>query len=120
MTNHPVLVVDDDAGVRDAVRDLLEIEGYPVVTAGDGAAALRLVDQRRPRLVLLDMRMPGVDGWGFAQLLRERGIQLPVVVMTAAADAVAWAREIGADGHLSKPFEVTDLLEVVTRHSTAD
>lgn len=118
MADHPVLVVDDDDGVREAVRDLLEIEGYPVVTASDGASALAVIDVRLPRLVLLDMRMPGIDGWGFARLLDERGIDLPVVVMTAAADAPAWAREIGAAGHLSKPFEVTDLLDAVTRYST--
>jgi CheY-like chemotaxis protein len=66
-------------------------------------------------VVLLDMRMPILDGWGFVRAIRERGISLTVVVMTAAADARRWAREIGAQGVLAKPFELDDLLAAVQR-----
>jgi two-component system, chemotaxis family, chemotaxis protein CheY len=118
MTEHaPVLVVDDDAAIRDAVRDVLEGEGILVETATDGADALQKVSRHQPKLVLLDMRMPVMDGWGFASALRELGMELPVVVMTAAADAKRWAAEIGAVGVVPKPFGITELLRAVRRFS---
>lgn len=118
MASHPVLVVDDDPAIRDTVRDLLEDNGIPVETATDGQDALNKVTARLPRLVLLDMRMPVMDGWGFAQALREHGIFPPVVVMTAAADAGRWAQEIGAIGVVPKPFGIEELIGAVRRYST--
>lgn len=117
MPGHPVLVVDDDDAIREAVRDLLEEEGIPVTTAADGADALLQVNERPPRLVLLDMRMPVMDGWSFAEALREQGLSPPVVVMTAAADARRWAAEIGASGVVAKPFGIDELLQAVERYS---
>jgi CheY-like chemotaxis protein len=111
----PVLVVDDDAAIRSAVRDVLESEGIAVETAANGADALEKVGRVEPRLVLLDMRMPVLDGWGFASALRERGVALPLVVMTAAADASRWAAEIGAIGVVAKPFGVAELVRAVHR-----
>ncbi|MBI3970836.1 MAG: response regulator [Chloroflexi bacterium] len=73
------------------------------------------LDHIRPLLVLLDMRMPVLDGWGFARRLRERGMDLPIVVMTAAQDAKCWAQEIGAAGYVPKPFELPDLINAVER-----
>ena len=112
----PVLVVDDDPLIRTSISEILDLEGYPVATAANGAEALTAVEQSRPSLVLLDMRMPVMDGWGFAGALDERGIQLPILVMTAAQSAETWAREVKADGYLAKPFELVDLLDAVERH----
>jgi DNA-binding response OmpR family regulator len=95
------------------VTDILEFEGYSVVQAGNGAEGLALMEQVQPSLILLDMRMPVLDGWGFARRLRERGSGPPIVVMTAAQDARRWAQEIGAAGYVAKPFEVDDLLATV-------
>jgi CheY-like chemotaxis protein len=117
MTSNPVLVVDDDPAIRNAVRDLLEDFGIPVVTATDGQDALAKVAERVPRLVLLDMRMPVMDGWRFARALREAGDPPPVVVMTAAADARRWADEIGAIGVVPKPFGIDELIGAVNRYS---
>ncbi len=111
----PVLVVDDDPAILATVSEILDFEGYPVETASNGKEALKSLERRRPSLVLLDMRMPVLDGWGFARALRERGITLPVIVMTAAQDARRWADEIGAAGHVSKPFELPELLAAVER-----
>lgn len=108
-----ILVVDDDEAILDVVADVLRFEGYPVETASDGVAALDAVERGRPALVLLDMRMPRLDGWGFARTLRERGIELPILVMTAARDAAGWAEEIGAQGYLAKPFDIGELLDAV-------
>jgi CheY-like chemotaxis protein len=111
----PVLVVDDDHAILLAVKDILELEGYPVVTATNGAEALRRIEEERPALILLDMRMPGMNGWDVARTLRERGIAVPILVMTAAQDARRWAEQIGANGYLAKPFDLDDLLVSVER-----
>ncbi len=115
MSDAPILVVDDDPTILATVSEALDFEGFPVITATNGAEALELVDRNRPSLVLLDMRMPVLDGWGFMRAVRERGLNLTVVVMTAAADARRWAREIDAQGVLAKPFELDDLLGAVVR-----
>jgi two-component system, chemotaxis family, chemotaxis protein CheY len=113
--DRPILVVDDDPTILAAVSEALDLEGFPVVTATNGAEALVVVDRERPSLVLLDMRMPVLDGWGFMHAIRERGVDITVVVMTAAADARRWGREIGAQGVLAKPFELDDLVGAVRR-----
>ena len=117
----PILVVDDDPDIRQTVTEVLSFEGYPVHTATNGAEALEAIEalqtkgSKRPPVVLLDMRMPILDGWGVARELKERDIRVPIVVMTAARDAQAWAAQISADGCLSKPFDIDDLFSVVER-----
>ncbi len=117
MADSPILVIDDDPALLTIVSDILEEEGYPVEKASNGAEGLKVVDRVHPSLVVLDMRMPVLDGWGFARSLRERGIKLPILVMTAAQDARRWAQEIGADGFLAKPFNLLDLVDAVDRLS---
>ena len=113
MTLH-VLVVDDDPGIRELVVQTLHFEGYEVAEASNGSEALDRIAEALPRVMLLDMRMPVLDGWGVARELKVRGLTLPVVVMTAAQDARRWATEIGADSYLAKPFELDDLVATVT------
>ena len=115
----PILVVDDDPSILATVSEILEFEGYAVATASNGAEALEQIERRPPSLVLLDMRMPVLDGWGVARHLSEQGKRLPIVVMTAAQDARRWAEEIGAAGYVAKPFDLTDLLDKVERLRTA-
>lgn len=110
-----VLAVDDDPSILDLMIDILGGEGYRVLPAANGLEALKVLEGARPCVVLLDMRMPALDGWGFASALRDRGLKYPVVVVTAAENARAWAQEIGADAYLSKPFQLSDLLRVVER-----
>jgi CheY-like chemotaxis protein len=109
----PILIVDDDPTILKVVRDILESEGYRVRVATNGAAALHAILDVKPSLVLLDMRMPIVNGWDFVREIRARNIAVPIVVMTAARDAEAWANEIGAVGFLAKPFDLPDLLQAV-------
>jgi CheY-like chemotaxis protein len=113
MADQPILVVDDDPAVLSTVADILEFEGYQVERATNGAEGLAVVARVQPALVLLDMRMPVLDGWGFARALHDRGIVLPIVVMTAAQDARRWAAEIHAAGYVAKPFDITTLLAAV-------
>ncbi len=112
----PILVVEDDVSILDMVMQILRAEGYPVVGAKNGVEGLAECDRRPPSLILLDMRMPRMDGWEFAAALRARGIASPVVVMTAADNAKRWADEVGADGYVVKPFEFLDLLASVAKH----
>jgi two-component system chemotaxis response regulator CheY len=115
-----ILVADDSRVMRQIVIRTLRQAGYDdhdIVEAEDGRDALDKVAARLPRLVLLDMRMPVMDGWDFARALREAGISAPVVVMTAAADARRWAAEIGAIGVVPKPFGVAELIGAVDRYS---
>lgn len=102
------------------LRDFLEGEGLAVRTAVNGAEALDMLDAVSPSLVLLDMRMPVLDGWGFAEQLGERRASYPIVVMTAAESARRWADEIGANGYIAKPFDVNELLQVIERHRSRD
>jgi CheY-like chemotaxis protein len=108
-----VLVVDDEPDIRATVSAMLEIEGYTVSEAANGADALHRVEEHRPDVILLDMRMPVLDGWGFAAELRRRGHRTPIVVMTAARDAAHWAAEIAASAFVSKPFGFDDLIRAV-------
>jgi CheY-like chemotaxis protein len=112
----PILVVEDDPSILDMVLQILRAEGYPVVGAKNGVEGLVQVDHRAPSLILLDMRMPRMDGWEFAAALRARGVASPVVVMTAADNARRWAEEVGADGYVMKPFEFLELLASVEKH----
>lgn len=108
--------MDDDPSIVAIVSDILISEGHEVVSAENGAVALAKVNGEA--LVLLDMRMPVLDGWGFAREFRAAGKRSPIVVMTAAVNARRWAEEIGADGYLAKPFEIDALIAAVERHAT--
>ena len=116
----PILVVDDDPEILAMLRDFLESEGLVVRTAANGAEALDALDDLAPALILLDMRMPVLDGWAFAERLRERELAYPIVVMTAAESARRWAEEIGATDYIAKPFDVNELLETIERHRQKD
>ncbi len=109
-----ILVVDDDAAIREVVAEVLQEEGYRVAVAASGAEALAVLDAVNPALVVLDMRMPVMNGWEFAEQLSARCDDcIPILVMTAAVDAARRAAEIGAAGTLSKPFDLADLIEMV-------
>ena len=108
-----ILVVEDDPSTRELISDILTLAGYSVETASNGAEALRLVEQKSPSLVLLDMNLPVLNGREFAEELRQRGMDIPIVVMTAAEDARPAAEEIDAIDYLDKPFELAEVLDLV-------
>jgi two-component system, chemotaxis family, chemotaxis protein CheY len=122
----PVLVVDDDPHIREFLCDALGDEGYPVVAAADGAEALDRLEGLlpvRPGLILLDMNMPVLDGWGFAGAYRQfpsPAGHAPIVVCTAAHAAPRCAAEVGADGFLSKPFDLSALFHILERYTAVD
>jgi len=113
-----VLVVDDDQGIRELVSTALTEEGYDVSGAADGAEALDRIAETPPDVILLDMRMPVMDGWEFARRYRSQPEpHAPIVIVTAALDVAKDAREIGADGFLAKPFQIDDLVALVEQHA---
>jgi len=111
-----VLVVEDDPDLAALVAMILDDAGFAVRSASDGRQALARVAERMPGLILLDMRMPVMNGWEFAREFRARhGRAAPIVVVTAAENARLRAEEIGADGWLEKPFELEDVVAVADR-----
>ena len=106
-----VLVVDDEADIRSLVRELLERAGHDVLEAGDGNEGLRAFFASRPDLVVLDVSMPGLDGWGTLERIRELS-DVPVVMLTAQARELAKVRGLrgGADDYITKPFGRQELL----------
>jgi type II secretory ATPase GspE/PulE/Tfp pilus assembly ATPase PilB-like protein/CheY-like chemotaxis protein len=108
-----VLLVEDEDGLRSVMRDLLERDGFRVVEAQDGVQALDQVDRAGPDIVILDLNLPGLDGYTVLQRLRSRPAtaRLPVVVLTAKGDEDNELRvfELGADDFLAKPFRARSL-----------
>jgi two-component system response regulator MprA len=111
----PILIVDDDREIRYTLCHILVAEGYEVLCAADGAEALALIDQCAPSLIVLDIRMPVLDGRGVAQALAARAAAPPILVMTASQDAWRWAGEISAAGVIDKPFEINEMLSLIGR-----
>lgn len=112
-----ILVIDDDDGVREILWQLLDSEGYQVLTAVDGADALRQLRQVRPCLILLDLLMPDVSGWQFREV-QQRIPELagiPVVLISGFKDLDAVGPSMGCEV-LMKPFELEDLLAIVRQH----
>ena len=115
-----VLVVEDDDDLRELVSGVLERDGFEVWTASDGLAALERTAEGTPGVILLDMRMPRMDGWAFAAEFRRRhGEHTPIVVMTAAESARRRAADVAAAGCLAKPFDIEELLAMVRRFVVA-
>ena len=111
-----ILVVEDDPDLLFLVEMILAESGRRVRTAPEGRAALARVAEEMPGLILLDMRMPGMNGWDFAREFRARhGAGCPIVVVTAAENARRRAEEIGADAWIAKPFELDEVLSLVER-----
>lgn len=109
-----ILVVDDDPDILSLVEMVLSSEGFGVVTANNGRMALTQTKTHKPGLILLDMKMPVMNGWQFAEALKQEDMAWPhIVVMTAAQDAKERAEQVGAKAYLSKPFEIDELIACV-------
>jgi two-component system response regulator MprA len=107
-----ILLADDDRAIRDSLSRALGLQGYEVVQANDGAAALAMVEKDKPDVAILDVMMPNVDGLTVCRVLRAERNRLPILMLTArteTADRVA-GLDAGADDYLAKPFELEELL----------
>jgi two-component system, OmpR family, response regulator MprA len=107
-----ILIADDDRAIREALSRALSLEGYDVVQAPDGAAALQLVESAQPDVAVLDVMMPNVDGLTVCRVLRAERNRIPILMLTARTetpDRVA-GLDAGADDYLPKPFDLDELL----------
>lgn len=110
-----LLVVDDQPGLLKLLEELFSGAGLQVVTAQSGKQALALMESIRPRAVLLDLRMPGMDGLETVKYIREKHGELPVVLMTACdeREALTRAEELGVRYYLTKPFDLNEARSLV-------
>ncbi len=115
MHDRTVHVVDDDAGFRASLRAMLEANGFVVAEYGDGHAFLEAITPAPQGCVLVDVRMPGMDGFALQTRLRELAIEIPVIVITGAADVAMAVRAMkaGAVDFLEKPFKPSALIEAI-------
>jgi len=112
MKKHPrIMTVDDDQGVLKLLKRVLEPEGYDVIVADNGTVALKLFEEYMPDLVILDIMMPGLDGFQVLGLIRQR-INVPVIMLSAKREVntVRDALDLGADDYVRKPFHTQELL----------
>jgi two-component system response regulator VicR len=117
----PILVVDDNHDNTDIIRHYLEARQYPITVAHDGDEALALFDQVRPGLVLLDVMMPGRDGWEVCRLMKQHptlGRLVRIIMVTALDewDDKQQALRTGADDYVEKPFDLARLAATVERN----
>lgn len=112
-----ILVVDDDAGIQELLTLALEGEGYSVTIARDGLEGIEHVEADIPDLVVLDLMMPRLDGYGFVKELTRRGLRdrVPVLVLTAASRTNERFQGVHAEGFIDKPFSLPELLEEIAR-----
>jgi len=111
MSEAALLLVDDDAPILRMLERTLTAEGYEVVAAADGGAALAAVERNLPDAIVLDVSMPGMDGLAVTRRLRAKGLRVPILLLTAR-DAVherVAGLDAGADDYLVKPFDVDEL-----------
>lgn len=119
-----ILIAEDDLNIRLGLKDLLETEGYRCLEAADGNQAWMLFEQHRPDLVLLDIMMPGQDGYRLCRRIRQQDEQLPVIFISAKSEEIdqVLGLELGADDYIKKPFgsrEVVARIRAVTRRCLA-
>jgi two-component system, OmpR family, alkaline phosphatase synthesis response regulator PhoP len=106
-----ILIVDDEPKIVKLTRDYLEKDGFQVISAGDGVTALELARKERPDLVILDIMLPGMDGWEVCRVLR-RDTDVPIIMLTARSeesDQIV-GLELGADDYITKPFSPRTLV----------
>ena len=108
-----VLIVEDDSDILEILSTLLVHRGYSVTTADDGYQALRRIAAEPPDIILLDVMMPGFDGWDVMAEMRDQALRTPIVVVSALDNARQRAMDFGAAAFLSKPFDLDDVLRLV-------
>jgi CheY-like chemotaxis protein len=115
-----VLIIEDDVAIRESIAEVLELEGYSVSEAGDGREGLRKASEAAPNLIILDLMMPGMNGWQFreAQKADPELAGVPVVVLSAVATE-PWSDMEDVSARFPKPFNVGALLAAVGRYATA-
>lgn len=112
-----ILVVDDEEALRTVLSTELEGEGYQVSTAGDGEEAIKILGSQQFHLILLDIKMPNVDGFEVLKFVKEKQPTTKVIMLTGFADLknAIESKKLGAEDFVSKPYDLVDLLTTVER-----
>ena len=107
-----IVVVEDEPAIAMALKDELEFEGYAVHLAEDGRAGLKLIESRSPDLVVLDLMLPGLNGFEICKRLRERRSSVPIIMLTARNERSDKIRglDLGADDYITKPFHLAEVM----------
>lgn len=113
-----VLIVDDQFGIRILLNEVLHKEGYDTFQAANGVQALDIVTNHSPDLVLLDMKIPGMDGIEILKRMKQIDVDIRVIIMTAYGelDMIQEAKNLGAITHFAKPFDIDDIRKAVREH----
>ncbi len=112
MTQQHILIIEDDPTMSRALRDNVEFAGYAATTASDGEEGLKLALDRQPDLILLDIMLPKLNGYELCRRLRERGLDVPIIMLTAKGQEsdIVLGLNLGADDYVTKPFGIEELL----------
>ncbi|MEC1259246.1 response regulator [Bacillus swezeyi] len=115
MMNEKILIVDDQYGIRVLLNEVFNKEGYKTFQAANGIQALDIVKKQRPDLVLLDMKIPGMDGIEILKRMKVIDEEIRVIIMTAYGelDMIQESKELGALTHFAKPFDIDEIREAV-------
>jgi two-component system response regulator (stage 0 sporulation protein F) len=113
--NKKLLIVDDQYGIRVLLNEVFQKEGYKTYQASNGERALAIVKEDRPDLVLLDMKIPGMDGIEILKRLKamDKGIQVIIMTAYGELDMIQQAKDLGALTHFAKPFDIDEIREAV-------
>jgi len=112
-----ILVVDDSSDGREMLAEYLTFRGFSVVEAANGESAIDLVHKRRPAVILMDLQMPGIGGWGATRQLKANPATKDIIVIALTAHALApdeaIARQAGCDAFIAKPYDITAVADAV-------
>ncbi|KXZ17039.1 two-component system response regulator [Bacillus nakamurai] len=116
--NEKILIVDDQYGIRILLNEVFNKEGYQTFQAANGIQALDIVAKERPDLVLLDMKIPGMDGIEILRRMKMIDDSIRVIIMTAYGelDMIQESKELGALTHFAKPFDIDEIREAVKKY----
>jgi two-component system, response regulator, stage 0 sporulation protein F len=116
--NEKILIVDDQFGIRILLNEVLQKEGYQTFQAANGVQALEIADKHSPDLVLLDMKIPGMDGIEILKRMKKKNQDIRVIIMTAYGelDMIQEAKDLGALTHFAKPFDIDDIRQAVRQY----
>lgn len=115
-----ILIVDDQYGIRILLNEVLKKEGYQTLQAANGPEAIQLAKENVPDLVLLDMKIPGMDGIEILKRMKAENPNIRAIIMTAYGelDMIQEAKNIGAIMHVPKPFDIDDIRQTIREHLT--
>lgn len=113
-----ILIVDDQYGIRILLNEVFQKEGYQTFQAANGVQAIEIVNKHSPDLVLLDMKIPGMDGIEILKRLKKIDSEIRVIIMTAYGelDMIQEAKDLGAITHFAKPFDIDEIRQAVREH----